>query len=172
MTPAGTTGLTFAEFVEYASAFGSPIAAAGIWLFGIAMLFQNRSRKEQAAEDRKLAREQAERQAAQAAEDRKAAREQAERQAAAAAEERKVTQGMLAALQELIRRTSPRHHRQQGQVIAPGTLARQAHSALSTFAFNAARWPGAASLSSIASNSERAAVHALSTRTASTIAPA
>ena len=100
MTPAETTGLTFAEFVEYASALGSPIAAAGIWLFGIAMLFQNRSRKEQAAEDRKLAREQAERQAAQAAEDRKAAREQA-------AEEQKVTQGMLAALQELIRRTSP-----------------------------------------------------------------
>ena len=89
MTPAGTTGLTFAEFVEYASALGSPIAAAGIWLFGIAMLFQNRSRKEQAAEDRK------------------AAREQAERQAAAAADDRKVTQGMLAALQELIRRTPP-----------------------------------------------------------------
>ena len=71
MTPAETSGLTFADIIAYASALGSPIAAVGIWFFGVVMLFQNRSRAAQAAEDRK------------------------------------VTQAMLAALTELIRRTSP-----------------------------------------------------------------
>ena len=71
MTPAETSGLPFADIVAYASALGSPIAAVGIWFFGAVMLFQNRSRAAQAAEDRK------------------------------------VTQAMLAALTELIRRTSP-----------------------------------------------------------------
>ena len=54
------------------------IAATGIWVFGIGMLAQNWLRA-------------------------KAERRRAEQ----AAEEQKVTQGMLAALQELIRRTSP-----------------------------------------------------------------
>ena len=61
------------------------IAATGIWVFGIGMLAQN------------WRREKAERRRA----------EQERRRAEQAAEEQKVTQGMLAALQELIRRTSP-----------------------------------------------------------------
>ena len=85
------------------SALGSPVAALGIWLFGIVMLFQNRSR---AKADRRRADAERNRHTeamtalAQAAEDRKAMQAQA-------AEDRKVTQGSLAALQELIRRTSP-----------------------------------------------------------------
>ena len=78
MTPAETAGLTVAEIVEYASALGSPIAALGIWFFGVVMLFQNRSQTAQAAEDRQAM------------------------QAMMAALER---QG--AALEELVRRTSP-----------------------------------------------------------------
>ena len=82
MIPAETAGLTVAEIVEYASALGSPIAALGIWFFGVVMLFQNRSRTAQAAEDR---------QAMQAA---------LERQGAA-------LERQGAALEELVRRTSP-----------------------------------------------------------------
>ena len=78
MTPAETSGLTFADIIAYASALGSPIAAVGIWFFGVVMLFQNRSRAAQAAEDRKVT------------------------QAMLAALER---QG--AALAEIVRRTSP-----------------------------------------------------------------
>ena len=57
----------------------------------------------QAAEDRKAVQAQMAQAAAQAAEDRKAI----QAQMAQAAEDRKVTQGMLAALTELVRRTSP-----------------------------------------------------------------
>ena len=57
----------------------------------------------QAAEDRKAIQAQMAQAAAQAAEDRKAI----QAQMAQAAEDRKVTQGMLAALTELVRRTSP-----------------------------------------------------------------
>ena len=106
MIPAETAGLTFAELVEYVLRAGPLIAAVGIWYFGNRMERSNKRRAEtekdrheqimesfkQAAEDRKAA-------LAQADEDRKAAQ-------ADAAEDRKVTQGMLAALQELIRRTS------------------------------------------------------------------
>ena len=106
MTPAETAGLTFAELVEYVLRAGPLIAAAAVWYFGNRMERSNKRRAEtekdrheqimasfkQAAEDRKAA-------LAQADEDRKAA-------LADAAEDRKVTQGMLAALQELIRRTS------------------------------------------------------------------
>ena len=63
---------------DIALKFAPLIAAGGIWAIGIVMLFQNRSKTKEAAEDRKDA-----------------------------AADRKVTQGMLAALQELIRRTSP-----------------------------------------------------------------
>ena len=81
-----TAGLTFAEIVLRA---GPTLAAVGIWVWGTFMVFQNwrKERKADAAQ-------------AQAVEDRKAAQ-------ADAAEARKVTQGMLAALTELVRRTSP-----------------------------------------------------------------
>ena len=85
----------FAVIVEYASALGSPVAALGIWLFGIVMLFQNRSR---AKADRRRADVERNRHTeamtalAQAAEDRKDAQ-------AAAAESQKVTNGLLAALE-------------------------------------------------------------------------
>ena len=85
MTPAETAGLTVAEIVGYASALGSPIAALGIWFFGVVMLFQNRSRTAQAAEDRQAM------QAMMAA---------LERQGAA-------LERQGAALEELVRRTSP-----------------------------------------------------------------
>jgi len=71
----------------------------------------------QAAEDRKAIQAQMAQAAAQAAEDRKAiqaqmaqaaeGRKAIQAQMAQAAEDRKVTQGMLAALTELVRRTSP-----------------------------------------------------------------
>ena len=72
-------------FGSIVSALAATIAAVGIWHFGRAM---NRTNETRAA--------QAEQQAKDAAEDR-----------AQAAEDRKVTQAMLAALTELIRRTSP-----------------------------------------------------------------
>ena len=103
MTPAETAGLTAAEIVEYVIGLAPTIAALGIWFFGFVMWSQNRSRAAQAAEDRKAAQAQAAQAAAQAAED----RAQAAEDRAQAAEDRKVTQGMLAALQELLRRTSP-----------------------------------------------------------------
>ena len=72
-------------FGSVVSALAAAIAAVGIWHFGRAM---NRTNETRAA--------QAEQQAKDAAEDR-----------AQAAEDRKVTQAMLAALTELLRRTSP-----------------------------------------------------------------
>ena len=65
-------------FGSVASALAATIAAVGIWHFGRAM---NRTNETRAA--------------------------QAEQQAKDAAEDRKVTQAMLAALTELLRRTSP-----------------------------------------------------------------
>ena len=65
-------------FGSIVSALAATIAAVGIWHFGRAM---NRTNETRAA--------------------------QAEQQAKDAAEDRKVTQAMLAALTELIRRTSP-----------------------------------------------------------------
>ena len=103
MTPAETAGLTFAELVEYVLRAGPLIAAVGIWYFGNRM---ERSNKRRAETDERRAEAEKNRHIesmtalAQAAEDRKAAQ-------AAAAEDRKVTQGMLAALTELVRRTSP-----------------------------------------------------------------
>ena len=72
-------------FGSIVSALAATIAAVGIWHFGRAM---NRNNETRAAL--------AEQQAKDAAEDR-----------AQAAEDRKVTQAMLAALTELLRRTSP-----------------------------------------------------------------
>ena len=118
MTPAETAGLTFAELVEYVLRAGPLIAAVGIWYFGNRMERSNKRRAEtekdrheqimesfkQAAEDRKAA-------LAQADKDRKATQAQADKDRKAAqadaAEDRKVTQGMLAALTEMLRRTSP-----------------------------------------------------------------
>ena len=86
------------------------VAAAGIWVFGTSMKRANENR----AETEKNRHEQIMAAFKDAAEDRKAAQAQAaaaQAQAAAAqadaAEDRKVTQGMLAALQEIIRRTAP-----------------------------------------------------------------
>ena len=125
MTPAETAGITVAEIVQHLRDLGTTIAALGVWFFGFVMWGQSRSRRKQADKDREAAQRQADRQAAAAAEDRKAAQAQAAQAAtqaaqaamqaaedrkamqAQAAEERKVTQGMLAALEELIRRTSP-----------------------------------------------------------------
>ena len=78
MISAETAGLTFTVFVEYVIRLGPLIAAVGIWWFGFAMNHSN-TRREKADP----------------------------RRADQAAEDSKVTQGMLAALQELIRRTSP-----------------------------------------------------------------
>ena len=78
MTPAETAGLTFAEFVEYVIRLDPLIAAVGIWWFGFAMNLSN-TRREKADQ----------------------------RRADQAVEDSKVEQGMLAALTELIRRTSP-----------------------------------------------------------------
>ena len=121
MTPAETAGLTFAEFVEYASALGSPIAAAGIWFFGFHMMRSNTRRADaeqnrhteamtalaQAAEDRKAMQAQMAQAAAQAAEDRKqraadaaadrkAMQEQMTQQAKDAAADRKAMQEQIA----------------------------------------------------------------------------
>ena len=95
---------------DVALKFAPLIAAGGIWVFGIMMWFQNRNRKKaddnRAEADKRRAEAEKNRHTESmtalkdAAEDRKAAQ-------AAAVEDRKVTQGMLAALQELIRRTSP-----------------------------------------------------------------
>ena len=131
MTPYETASLAVAN----GNMVAAIIAAAGIWVFGVGMLVQNWFRAKDAAEDRKAAQAQAQAQAAQAQaaqEQAQAAQAQAQAQAAQAqaaaaaaqaqaraaqeqaraaqeqaAEDRKVTQGMLAALQELIRRTSP-----------------------------------------------------------------
>lgn len=83
-------GPTLARMDEFASALGLAgnnslvgfLAALGIWAGVIAMIVVNVTRAKDAAEDRKAMQAQA-------------------------AQDRKVTQGMLAALQELIRRTSP-----------------------------------------------------------------
>ena len=118
MTPAETAGITVAEIVQHLRDLGTTIAALGVWFFGFVMWGQNRSGRKQADKDREAAQRQADRQAAAAAEDRKAAQAQAAQAAtqaakdrkamqAQAADDRKVTQGMLAALEELIRRTSP-----------------------------------------------------------------
>ena len=75
---------------------GPTIAALDIRVFGVGMLVQNRRRAK--AEHRR----------ADAEKNRHTGSMEAEkRRAAQAAEDRKVTQGMLAALAELIRRTSP-----------------------------------------------------------------
>ena len=106
MTPYETASLAVAN----GNMVAAIIAAAGIWVFGVGVLVQNwlrakadQRRAEQADEDRKAAQAQAQAQAAQA----QAAQAQAAAAQEQAAEDRKVTQGMLAALQELIRRTSP-----------------------------------------------------------------
>ena len=85
MTPYEAARLAIAD----GNMLAAIIAALGIWVFGIGMLAQN-WRREKADQRR----------AAQADKDRKAA-------LADAAEDRKVTQGMLMALTELVRRTSP-----------------------------------------------------------------
>ena len=118
MTPYETASLAVAN----GNMVAAIIAAAGIWVFGVGMLVQNWLRAKDAAEDRKAAQAQAvqaqaaQAQAAQAQAQAQAAQAQAAAAAAQAqaraaqeqaAEDRKVTQGMLTALQELIRRTSP-----------------------------------------------------------------
>ena len=80
MTPYEAARLAIAD----GNMLAAIIAAAGIWVFGVGMLVQNWLRAK--AEKRR---------AEQAADDRKEA-----------AEDRKVTQGMLAALTEILRRTS------------------------------------------------------------------
>ena len=86
-------------FGSIVSALAATIAAVGIWHFGRAM---NRTNETRAALAEQQAKDAAE-DRAQAAED----RVQAAEDRAQAAEDRKVTQAMLAALTELIRRTSP-----------------------------------------------------------------
>ena len=78
------------------SAAAAAVAALGIWVFGIGMMRSNERR----AETEKDRHTQIMTAFKDAAEDRKAAQ-------ADAAEDRKVTQGMLAALTEMLRRTSP-----------------------------------------------------------------
>ena len=93
-------------FGSVASALAATIAAVGIWHFGRAMNRTNETRTalaEQQAKDAAEGRAQAAEDRAQAAED----RAQAAEDRAQAAEDRKVTQAMLAALTELLRRTSP-----------------------------------------------------------------
>ena len=93
-------------FGSVASALAATIAAVGIWHFGRAMNRTNETRTalaEQQAKDAAEGRAQAAEDRAQAAED----RAQAAEDRAQAVEDRKVTQAMLAALTELIRRTSP-----------------------------------------------------------------
>ena len=80
MTPYEAARLAIAD----GNMLAAIIAAAGIWVFGVGMLVQNWLRAK--AEKRR---------AEQAADDRKEA-----------AEDRKVTQAMLAALTEILRRTS------------------------------------------------------------------
>ena len=80
MTPYEAARLAIAD----GNMLAAIIAALGIWVFGIGMLAQNWRRAK--AEKRR---------AEQAADDRKEA-----------AEDRKVTQAMLAALTEILRRTS------------------------------------------------------------------
>ena len=100
-------------FGSVASALAATIAAVGIWHFGRAMNRTNETRTalaEQQAKDAAEGRAQAAEDRAQAAEDRAQAvedRAQAAEDRAQAVEDRKVTQAMLAALTELIRRTSP-----------------------------------------------------------------
>ena len=85
-----------AVIVEYVLRAGPTIAAVGIWFFGFHMMRSN-TRRADAEQNRHT---EAMAALAQAAEDRKAMQAQA-------AEDREVTQGVLAALTELIRRTSP-----------------------------------------------------------------
>ena len=99
VTPYETASLAVAD----GNMVAAIIAAAGIWVFGVGMLVQNWRRAKDAAEDRKAAQAAAAAAQAQA----QAAQAQAAAAQAQAAEDGKVTQGMLAALQELIRRTSP-----------------------------------------------------------------
>ena len=100
--PTTLAGMTLPEpgvlavLAEYVLRAGPTIAAAGIWFFGFHMMRGN-TRRADAEQNRHT---EAMTALAQAAEDRKAMQAQA-------AEDRKVTQGILAALQELIRRTSP-----------------------------------------------------------------
>ena len=93
---AGLAASRMAAWASVASAAAAAVAALGIWVFGIGMMRSNERR----AETEKDRHTQIMTAFKDAAEDRKAAQ-------ADAAEDRKVTQGMLAALQELIRRTSP-----------------------------------------------------------------
>ena len=93
-----------AAWASVASAAAAAVAALGIWVFGIGMMHSNTRR----AETEKDRHTQIMAAFKDAAEDRKAAQAAEDRKAAQAAEDRKVTQGMLAALEELIRRTSPR----------------------------------------------------------------
>ena len=113
MTEYEAASLT-ASYIGLAIAAGNMlaamVAATGIWVFGTSMKRANENR----AETEKNRHEQIMAAFKDAAEDRKAAQAQAaaaQAQAAAAqadaAEDRKVTQGMLAALQELIHRTAP-----------------------------------------------------------------
>ena len=86
-------------FGSIVSALAATIAAVGIWHFGRAVNRTNETRAalaEQQAKDAAEGRAQAAEDRMQAAEDR-----------VQAAEDRKVTQAMLAALTELLRRTSP-----------------------------------------------------------------
>ena len=96
MTPAETAGLTFAEIADYTLRAGPLLAALGVWYFGSCMDRSNKRRAE--ADERR----------AEAEKNRHTESMTAlKAMQADAAADRKVTQGMLAALQELIRRTSP-----------------------------------------------------------------
>ena len=93
---AGLAASRMAAWASVASAAAAAVAALGIWVFGIGMMRSNTRR----AETEKDRHTQIMTAFKDAAEDRKAAQ-------ADAAEDRKVTQGILAALTELVRRTSP-----------------------------------------------------------------
>ena len=96
MTPAETAGLTFAEIADYILRAGPLLAAFGVWYFGSRMDRSNKRRAE--ADERR----------AEAEKNRHTESMTAlKAMQAEAAADRKVTQGMLAALQELIRRTAP-----------------------------------------------------------------
>ena len=98
MSPYETATLTAAHIglaIAAGNVLAAILAAAGIWVFGNRVERSNKRR----AETGKDRHEQIMESFKQAAEDRKAA-------LADAAEDRKVTQGMLAALTEMLRRTS------------------------------------------------------------------
>ena len=100
---AGLAASRMAAWASVASAAAAAVAALGIWVFGIGMMRSNTRR----AETEKDRHTQIMTAFKDAAEDRKAAQAQMAQAATQAAEDRKVTQGILVALQELIRRTSP-----------------------------------------------------------------